>query len=126
MKVVSIAAYAGAAVLIALGVAMVGTNPSRVEYEEYATQRLGEYLKEQGCSKTPNLLDNLIKFNCAKFIDSASPQIQQIVKASSQQHDYLLFSVYHTELQISPFIPSYKFETVGALDNFFTYKAEKE
>ncbi|MGB7378663.1 MAG: DUF4359 domain-containing protein, partial [Rivularia sp. (in: cyanobacteria)] len=66
------------------------------------------------------------KFNCAKFIDSASPQIQQIVKASSQQHDYLLFSVYHTELQISPFIPSYKFETVGALDNFFTYKAEKQ
>ncbi|MGB3636949.1 MAG: DUF4359 domain-containing protein [Rivularia sp. (in: cyanobacteria)] len=126
MKVVSIAAYAGAAALIALGVAMVGTNPSRVEYEEYATQRLGEYLKEQGCSKTPNLLDNLIKFNCAKLIDSASPQIKQIVKASSQQHDYFLFSVYHTELQISPFIPSYKFETVAALDNFFTYKAEKK
>ncbi len=126
MKVVSIAAYTGAAVLIALGVAMAATNPSRVEYEDYATGRLSEYLKEQGCSKTPNLLDNLIKFNCAKLIDSANPQIKQIVKASTQKHDYLLFSVYHTELQINSLIPSYKFETVAALDNFFTYKAEKQ
>jgi hypothetical protein len=126
MKVVSIAAYAGAAVLIALGVAMAATNPSPVEYEEYATQRLSEYLKEQGCSKTPNFLDNLIKFNCAKLIDSASPQIKQIIKASTQKQDYLLFSVYRTDLQINNLIPSYKFETVGALDNFFTYKAEKE
>ncbi len=126
MKVVSIAAYAGAAVLIALGVAMVGTNPSRAEYEEYATQRLSGYLKEQGCSKTPNLLDNLIKFNCAKLIDSASPQIKQIIKTSTQQQDYILFSVYSTNLQINSLIPSYKFETVAALDNFFTYKAEKE
>ena len=126
MKVVSIAAYAGAAVLIALGVAMVGTNPSQAEYEEYATQRLSGYLKEQGCSKTPNLLDNLIKFNCAKLIDSASPQIKQIIKTSTQQQDYILFSVYSTNLQINSLIPSYKFETVAALDNFFTYKAEKE
>ena len=126
MKVVSIAAYAGVAALIALGVAMVGTNPSRAEYEEYATQRLSGYLKEQGCSKTPSLLDNLIKFNCAKFIDSASPQIKQIIKASTQKQDYLLFSVYRTELQINSLIPSYKFETVGAWDNFFIYKAEKE
>ncbi len=126
MKIVSIVAYAGVATLIALGVAMTGTNPSRAEYEEYATQRLSQYLKEQGCSKTPNLLDSLINFNCAKLIDSVNPQIKQIVKASTQKHDYLLFSVYHTDLQINSLIPSYKFETVAALDNFFTYKAQKE
>jgi hypothetical protein len=126
MKIVSIAAYAGVAAVIALSVGMVGTNPSRAEYEEYATQRLSGYLKEQGCSKTPSLLDNLIKFNCTKLIDSASPQIKQIIKASTQKQDYLIFSVYRTELQINSLIPSYEFETVGALDNFFTYKAEKE
>ncbi len=126
MKIVSIVAYAGTAALVALGVAMASTNPSRIEYEEYATQRLSGYLKEQGCSKTPNILDNLIKFNCAKLIDSASPQIKQVINASTKKQDYLLFSVYSTDLQINSLIPSYKFETVAALDNFFTYKAEKE
>lgn len=126
MKIVSIVACAGAAVLVGLGVAMASTKPSRVEYEEYATQRLSEYLKKQGCSKTSNLLDNLIKFNCKQLVDSASPQIKQIINASTEKHDYLLFSVYHTDLKLNSFIPSYKFETVGALDNFFTYKAKKE
>ncbi|MEM6401498.1 MAG: DUF4359 domain-containing protein [Cyanobacteria bacterium P01_D01_bin.116] len=126
MKVVSIAACAGVAALVALGVAMTGTNPSRAEYEEYATEKLSEYIKEQGCSKTANILDNLIKSNCTKLVDSGSPQIKQIINASTQKHDYVLFSVYHTEIQIAPFIPSYKFETVGALDNFFTYKAQKQ
>ncbi|MEO0687055.1 MAG: DUF4359 domain-containing protein [Cyanobacteria bacterium J06649_11] len=126
MKIVSIAALAGAAALIALGVAMAGTKPSQAEYEEYATQKLSQYLKEQGCSKTPNLLDNLIKFNCKNLIDSAAPQIRQIVNASTQKRDYIIFRVYTTNLQINSVIPSYKFETVGALDNFFTYKAVKE
>jgi len=126
MKIVSIAALAGAAALIAYGVAMAGTKPSQAEYEEYATQKLSQYLKEQGCSKTPNLLDNLIKFNCKNLIDSAAPQIRQIVNASTQKRDYIIFRVYTTNLQINSVIPSYKFETVGALDNFFTYKAVKE
>ncbi|MBE9216550.1 DUF4359 domain-containing protein [Plectonema cf. radiosum LEGE 06105] len=126
MKIVSIVTYAGVAALIALGVVMASTNPSRTEYEEYAAQRLNEYIKEEGCSKTPKLLDNLIKFNCANLIDSLNPQIKQIINASTQQRDYLLFSIYETDLQINSLIPSYKFETVGALDNFFTYKAEKE
>ncbi|MEA5596799.1 DUF4359 domain-containing protein [Rivularia sp. UHCC 0363] len=126
MKIVSIVAYAGTAALIALGIAMASTNPSRTEYEEYAAQRLNEYIKEQGCSKTPKLLDNLIKFDCKKLIDSFNPQIKQVINASTQQHDYLLFSVYETDLQINSLIPSYKFETVAAFDNFFTYKAEKQ
>ena len=124
MKFVSIAAYAGVAALIALGVAMVGSNLSRSYYEEYATQRLSGYLKEQGCSKTPSLLDNLNKFNCAKFIDSASPIIKQIIKATTQEQDYLLLSVYRTELKINSLKPAYKVETVGAWSNFFIYKAK--
>ncbi len=126
MKIVSIAAFAGAAALVALGVAMASTKPSQAEYEEYASQRISEYLKEQGCSKTTNILDNLIKFNCAKLIDSARPQIKQIINASTQKNDYLLFRVYHTDLKVNDLIPSYKFETVGAFDNFFTYKAQKQ
>ena len=126
MKIVSIVACTGAAVLVALGVAMASTKPSKAEYEEYATQRLSEYLKEEGCSKTPDILGNFLKLNCAEIVKSASPQIKQIINASTQKHDYLIFSVYHTDLKINSLIPSYKFETVGALDNFFTYKAKKE
>ncbi len=126
MKIVSIVAYAGTAALIALGLVMANTKPSSAEYEEYATQRLTEYIKEQGCTKTPKLLDNFIKFDCGKLVESLTPQIKQIINASTEKHDYLLFSVYHTDLEINDLIPSYKFETVGALDSFFTYKAQKE
>lgn len=52
MKPLTLIAYTGAAAgLAALGVAMAKTNPSQVEYEEYAVQRLTEYLKTDVCKK---------------------------------------------------------------------------
>ena len=127
MKPLTIIAYTGAAAgLAALGVAMANTNPSQVEYEEYAVQRLTEYLKSDVCKKTTNFIENLIHFNCDKLVDSANPQIQQILSRTTERQDYIIFSIYRTDLKINSWIPSYKFETVGAVDQFYTYTAEKE
>lgn len=126
MKPLTIIAYTGAAGLAALGVAMAKTNPSQVEYEEYAVQRLTEYLKTDVCKKTTNLIENLIRFNCDKLVDSANPQIQEIIVRTTERQNYIIFSIYRTNLKISSWIPSYKFETVGAFDQFYTYTAEKE
>ena len=127
MKPLTIIAYTGAAAgLAALGVVMAKTNPSQVEYEEYAVQRLTEYLKSDVCKKTTNFIENLIHFNCDKLVDSANPQIQQILSRTTERQDYIIFSIYRTDLKINSWIPSYKFETVGAFDQFYTYTAEKE
>ena len=109
-----------------MGVAMANTNPSQGEYEEYAVQRLTEYLKTDVCKKTTNLIENLIRFNCDKLVDSANPQIQEIIARTTERQNYIIFSIYRTDLKINSWIPSYKFETVGAFDQFYTYTAEKQ
>ncbi len=127
MKPLTIIAYTGAAAgLAALGVTMAKTNPSQVEYEKYAVQRLSEYLKTDVCKNTTNIIENLIRFNCDKLVDSANPQIQEIIARTTERQNYMIFSVYRTDLKISSWIPSYKFETVGAFDQFYTYTAEKQ
>jgi hypothetical protein len=34
--------------------------------------------------------------------------------------------VYRTEFKLNSWIPSYRFETVGAFNNFYTYTAEQQ
>ncbi|MCW5315028.1 DUF4359 domain-containing protein [Nostoc sp. KVJ3] len=127
MKALTIIAYTGAAAgLAALGVTMAKTNPSQVEYEEYAVQRLTKYLKTDVCKKTTNILENLIHFNCEKLVDSANPQMQEIIARTTERQNYMIFSIYRTDLKINAWMPSYKFETVGAFDQFYTYTAEEQ
>ncbi len=126
MRSLTIIAYVAAAGLAALGITMAKTNPSQTEYENYAVQRLTEYLKTDVCKKTQNIIENLIHLNCEKTVDSASPQIRQIITGTTQQQNFLLFSIYRTDLKLNSLIPAYKFETVGAFNNFYTYSAEQQ
>ncbi|HYW22476.1 MAG TPA: DUF4359 domain-containing protein [Nodularia sp. (in: cyanobacteria)] len=126
MKALTIMACTGAVGLAALGVAMATTNPPQPEYEEYAAQRLTDYLKQDVCQKTTNFLENLIKSQCQNLVEQATPQIREILGRSTQQQNFVIFSVYKTDLKLSSFIPIYKFETVGAFNNFYTYTAEQQ
>jgi hypothetical protein len=126
MKLLTLIASVSAAAIAALGVTMATTNPQQQKYEEYAVQKITNYLKTDFCNKTPNFLRNLIQFDCDKFVDSANPQIRDIVSATTTRQNYIVFSVYTTDLKIDSLIPGYKFETVGALDNFYTFKVEKQ
>ncbi|WP_066383343.1 MULTISPECIES: DUF4359 domain-containing protein [unclassified Anabaena] len=127
MKFWNILVYAGAMGLTAvLGVGMANTNPQQPEYEEYAVQRLTSYLKKDVCNQTSKLIERLINTNCDKLIDSANPQIRQILSATTERQDLIFFSVYRTELKVSNWIPSYRFETVGVFNNFYTYTAEQQ
>ncbi|MDF5716427.1 MAG: DUF4359 domain-containing protein [Rhizonema sp. NSF051] len=126
MKASTIVAYVGVAVLAALGIVMAKTNPTQAEYEEYAVQKLTKYLKTDVCKKTPSILESLISFNCNKFVDSAQPQMRGIITASTQRQDLIIVSIYITNLKLNSLLPSYKIETVGALDKFYTYNSEQE
>lgn len=126
MKLSTIVAYVGVAGLAALGLVMAKTNPSQAEYEEYAVQKLTKYLKTDVCKKTPSILENIINFNCHKLVDSAQPQIRGIITASTQRQDLVIFSIYTTNLKLNSLVPSYKIDTVGAFDKFYTYSSEQQ
>ncbi|MCP6757298.1 MAG: DUF4359 domain-containing protein [Fischerella sp. CENA71] len=138
MRFLSIITYVGVFGLAALAVVMTQTNPNQVEYEEYATQRLTEYLNTNVCKKTPKFLENVIKFNCRQVVNSAQPQIREVIAESTERQDFIVFSIYRTNLNVNSLIPAlrvdsvlpstpgYKFETLGAFDQFYTYKAEQQ
>jgi hypothetical protein len=126
MKILTIVTFVGVGGLAVLSVAMAKTNPNQAQYEQYAAQRLTEYLKSDVCAQTPNLIQNIVRFNCSKFVESARPQIREIIGISTQRQDFLVFSIYRTEFKLNSWVPSYKFETVGALENFYTYSAQQQ
>lgn len=125
MKPSTIVAYLGAAGLAVLGVIMAKTNPTQAEYQGYAVERLTQYLKTDVCQKTQGFIENLIQFNCEKVVDSVNPQIQGIIASTTERQDFMIFSIYRTDLKVSSLIPSYTFETVGAFNNFYTYSAKQ-
>ncbi len=104
---------------------MATTNPSQPAYEEYAVQRLTEYLKKDVCTKVPKALENLLQRNCPVLVDSSRPKIQQLVSESTQRQNFIFFTIYRTDLAVNPLIPSYHVETVGVFKNFYIYEAEK-
>lgn len=119
-------ASVGAVGIAVLGVTMAQTNPQQAEYEEYAVKKLTILLKTDFCKKTPNFLQNLIQFNCDQLIESVNPQMRDVIATTTKRQNYVVFSVYTTDLKIDNLIPGYKFETIGAFDNFYTYKAEQQ
>lgn len=126
MKNLRIITYIGAAALAGLGMAMAVTNPSQAAYEEYAVQRLTEYLKKDVCTKVPKVFENFLQRNCTVLVDSSRPQIRQIIAQSTQRQNFIFFSIYRTDLSVNQFIPSYHFETVGGFQDFYTYTAEEQ
>lgn len=104
---------------------MAATNPSEPAYQDYAVQRLSTYLKTDVCAKSSGLLEKILRRNCPGLVDSGRPAIQKIITQGTQRQNFIFFSIYQTDLAISPLVPSYHFATVGVLQNFYTYSAEK-
>jgi hypothetical protein len=126
MKILNIVALAGVAGLAALGVVMAKTNPGQSEYEDYAVERLTQYLKQDVCQKTTNFFENFINSQCERLVEQANPQMREILARTTQKQNFVVFSVYTTDLRLSSLLPAYRFQTVGAFSNFYTYTAEEQ
>ncbi|MDP5015841.1 MAG: DUF4359 domain-containing protein [Dolichospermum sp.] len=126
MKPLTILICVGAASVTVLGAIMAKTNPKQPEYEQYAIQKLTTYLEADVCKKTPSFLEKLIKVNCQELLKSATPHIKELITTTTNRQDYMIFSIYRTEIKLDSWIPGYKFETVGALNQFYTYNAEEK
>ncbi len=106
--------------LILTGSILVITNPGQGNYEEYASKQLNIYLKESVCPEIAKQLRN----PCLILVDLARPQLNSAIANQTQRQNFLLFSIYQTDLSIPSALPDYHFETLGIFDKFYTYCAE--
>lgn len=132
MKGFKTAALVGGVVLAGLGVAMAVTNPPQADYEEYAVQRLTAYVKDNFCQKA-----GFFENQCANIVDSGQSEFKQAIAQSTQRQNFIFFSIYTTNLSVTPLLParvaavlpalpSYQFETAGVLQSFYTYQAKQK
>lgn len=106
--------------LILSGSILVITNPGQGKYEEYAAKKLNIYLKEDVC---PEITEQL-RHPCRILVDFARPKLNLAIASQTQRQNFLLFSIYETDLSIPSALPDYRFETLGIFDQFYTYGAE--
>ena len=120
MKGLNVVASIGGVLVVGLGVVMAIANPSPEAYKEYAAKLVTEYLNNVGCEKVP-----VAKNQCLSLVESAQPQIGEIISQNTERQNFILFSIYKTEFAL-PLLPTYQFETVGALQNFYIYKQNQQ
>lgn len=125
MKSLKIPLLLGGIVLLGVAGAMAVTNPDKPAYDDYATERLTLYLKDDLCAKAPVIFGVALQNQCRETVNNNQSQLEQIISANTNQQNFLLFSLYKTDLSIGPPLPSYHFETIGVFYNFYTYKAEQ-
>jgi hypothetical protein len=127
MKLVKIVRISLGGILLALAGAMVLSNPSPRDYERYATETLSVYLKDKVCSQAKAAPEwrSLLRGSCKTLVETSRPQIKQVVAVNTTRQNFLLFSIYQTDLALPEPLPSYQFATLGLFQNFLTYRAEK-
>ena len=127
MKVLQVITAIGGVTVVGLGIVMALTNPGRDTYEEYAVETLTTYLKDEGCPQAPIVpgIGDLLQRQCKTLVDTGRPQIQQIISQTTQEQNFIFFTVYRTDLKIGPILPVYHFETVGVFQKFYIYQAQK-
>ncbi|MGK7945951.1 MAG: DUF4359 domain-containing protein [Microcystaceae cyanobacterium] len=115
----------GGLILGTFGGMMASTNPGQTDYETYASDALTTYLKQDVCPQVAHELGGFLTSYCKTMVDTGKPQIRQIIGHRTVRANYLLFSIYETEISLPSPVPTYQFGTIGVLDTFFTYQAEE-
>jgi hypothetical protein len=93
---------------------MAFTNPSKERYIEYATEQFSESGKTSICAG-----DNMpiaAQQSCKFVISQGKGVIKSLVTNSTKQQNYVLFSLYETDM------PNKKVTTIAAVGNFYMLK----
>ncbi|MEC4891638.1 MAG: DUF4359 domain-containing protein [Oscillatoria sp. PMC 1051.18] len=114
----------GAIALTLLSGVMVATNPNQQAYAEYASEKLVSQIKDATCQQRelPQFLQGVFDGAgdiCRNAIASSgnvvSLPIQAIVNRTTKRQNFVILSVYTTEL------PNTKITSLGAFGNFITF-----
>ncbi len=110
--------------LVGMGALMILTNPEQQAYEQYAVEQMDDYLKENVCSQLPKRWERVLNSQCHTMVDVARPQLEETIARHTTRQNFILFSIYQTELSLPLSTPQFSFATLGLLQNFFVYQAE--
>lgn len=124
----------GTAIVTGLLMSLAISNPSQSEYEEYAKEQLSEYVEQNVCPQAPKIWGKSLKQECKRLVNSNQSEIKDLISQSTERYNFILFSIYKTELSISkvsPFLPSdllpsYHFGTLGVGYKFYIYQVEQQ
>ncbi|MEA5534767.1 DUF4359 domain-containing protein [Crocosphaera sp. XPORK-15E] len=108
-----------------VGACLILTNPGQSDYESYATEALTTYLKQEVCVQASGNFGGFLSSYCKTFVDTGRPHIQKVIANKTIRQNYVLFSIYETELFLPSPVPNYQFETIGAFQQFYTYQADQ-
>jgi Domain of unknown function (DUF4359) len=104
----------GGSLFLIVSILLFFTNPSQKKYEEFAAEQLIKYAKENVCiAKSDNIQEAVKSQVCVLIIETGKNQVPKLIEKTTQKRNYLLFSVYETNLYV------YNFETIGILNQFF-------
>ncbi len=104
-----------------LGGVMALTNPSRAAYENYAVDRIGELAKDK-CDRAPNGLGVFIQGPCRAAIEAYKPELRPILAAATIRQNWVLFSIYRSNIMVPIVNLQVQVESIGIFDRFFVYK----
>ena len=111
--------------LTGLGILLLLTNPGSKEYQSYASQALNSYLKDNACTQLPPEISSLLKSHCHSLVDSLRPQLAQIIDRQTIRQNFILFSIYQTDLSLPSTLPDYQVKTLGVFKQFYIYESEQ-
>lgn len=101
------------------------TNPGYGDYEDYATKTLITHAKKELCESNDDFTPGFLASSCNSLIDVSRPQLGIIISRQTQRQNFLLFSIYETDLVLFSPLPSYRVATLGILSNFYIYDLEE-
>ncbi|WP_036480312.1 DUF4359 domain-containing protein [Myxosarcina sp. GI1] len=114
----------GVILSIGLGAIAIATNPGQQEYREYAAQILNARLREF-CRQSNNTVGEWLQPHCYNLVDTARPYLAATIDSNTLRHNFVLFSIYQTNLPVPTSVANYQVETLGIFNSFFIYKAEE-
>lgn len=115
----------GSIALTSLGILLLLTNPGQKAYEKYASQTLNAYLKENACTQLPPEISSLLQSHCHSLVDTLRPQLSQIIARQTTRQNFILFSIYQTDLSIPSTLPDYQVKTLGVFQQFYIFESEE-
>lgn len=105
------------AVIGAITITLVVTNPDQETFLNYGTQAMATEIKEGICDRSN--LANLVKDICQSAIDQQKGSIRVYLNNFTRRQNYIIGSIYTTEL------PNSKHIAIGAFGNFISFKQDK-
>ncbi|AFZ47751.1 hypothetical protein Cyast_1795 [Cyanobacterium stanieri PCC 7202] len=108
------------AILALFGGMLIFTNPNQRQYEEFAEEQLSIYAKENLCQADASGLDQVIKSQvCHMMVEAGRGQIPRVIRETTQRKDYLVLSIYETNLYL------YRFRTIGIFNYFYVLDVDQ-